>query len=615
MAAVSCGPTGPAVLRVRVLVDPGVAATCVVVQVNGGGGEQRQVRGAGAVERDFTIQRGALEEHVQVKAGAGVGADCADPLAFSAWSAEPTGTFSTSPAEALTLHLTPPSAAADRDGDGFASTASGGADCDDADPSVHPGAREVCLDGVDADCDGLIGCADPDCASAPCAPAATALAFASPPQSLDAGECSAPVIVRAVTASGAVAGVPQELALSPQLTPAGSLRLFVDEACTVPLDEVHLGPGTEPAPFHVQALTGGNDVLQVSAQGLASASQTFAVRPMVMKGSCDFPVWQTQVSCPTPFAFDPAHALLIFQATNNDDTPSNTDVVCTIASGRDVRCSRDQYYVDATITWQVLRRPELTVHHLLANPGNYTSTVTIPAVASTASTFLLTSSYVSGSIQGDNDFRFVQLTSPTTVAVSISAGGGGVTALQVVEWPGSSVTRGVTPPMELDALDVTGLPPVDPTRSFLTYGWRTLEGGRVICDRSLRGELTSPTSIRFHRGDGNPACTNALVDAIGWERVQLPPGARVQPLQMSLAPSFYTGTAFISPVDPTRSVIFAGGQFTDGQAAGEGSYDQDDVLGEMHGAFTYDNASQVRVTRAVAFGSARWNVFAVEVPP
>ena len=84
---------------------------------------------------------------------------------------------------------------------------------------------------------------------------------------------------------------------------------------------------------------------------------------------------------------------------------------------------------------------------------------------------------------------------------------------------------------------------------------------------------------------------------------------------MALGPTFYTGTAPIAASDPTRSLLFAGGQFTDGQAAGEGSYALDDVLGEMHGAFTFDNPSQARVTRAQAIGSARWNVFAVEVPP
>lgn len=616
MAAVSCGPTaGPAALRVRVLVDPGVAATCIVLQVNGGsGGEQRQVRGAGTVERDFTVDRGALPATAMVKAGAGVGDACADPLVFSEETQEVEGTFSTSLDAELVLHLSPPTPGADRDGDGFAASANGGTDCDDNDASVHPGAKEVCLAGVDADCDTQVGCADSDCSDAPCAPGGDRLAFASWPQSLAAGDCSAPVILRAVTSSGALAGIPQEVPLQLQLTPPGSLRFFVDPACTVPLDEVHLGPGTQPAQFHVKAVTGGTDALQASATGLQAATQSFAVRPMVMSGTCNFPIWATQVRCPTPYPYDPAHALLIFQAATNDNTPSNTNIACSITSGTDVLCGRDQYFKSTDISWRVLQRGELTVNHLQPSFPSSFSTITIPAVARMASTFLLTSTITSGSTNGDNDFRFVQLTSPTTVQVAISGGGGGVTSVQVVEWPGSSVTRGVTPPMEFDAVDVTGLAPVDLTRTFLTYGWRSFSGGG-ICDRSIRGELISPTAIRFHRGDGNPACYGAMVDAIGWERVQLPPGVKVQPLEMSLAPLALTTTAGISAVDVTRSLLFAGGQFTDGQTGGEGSYAGDDVLGETSGAFTFDSSSQVRVTRAASQGSARWNAFAVEVPP
>lgn len=41
----------------------------------------------------------------------------------------------------------------DGDGDGFASAAHGGRDCDDGDAETYPGAPEICGDGLDQDCD------------------------------------------------------------------------------------------------------------------------------------------------------------------------------------------------------------------------------------------------------------------------------------------------------------------------------------------------------------------------------------------------------------------------------------------------------------------------------
>ena len=49
----------------------------------------------------------------------------------------------------------------DGDGDGFDSIATGGTDCDDANPTVFPGATEIPDDDMDQDCDGADAMAPP----------------------------------------------------------------------------------------------------------------------------------------------------------------------------------------------------------------------------------------------------------------------------------------------------------------------------------------------------------------------------------------------------------------------------------------------------------------------
>ena len=51
----------------------------------------------------------------------------------------------------------------DADDDGYDDMVCGGDDCDDTDPHVNPGAEEICDNGIDDDCDGLVDGEDPDC--------------------------------------------------------------------------------------------------------------------------------------------------------------------------------------------------------------------------------------------------------------------------------------------------------------------------------------------------------------------------------------------------------------------------------------------------------------------
>jgi hypothetical protein len=61
--------------------------------------------------------------------------------------------------------LGPGSSCTDADGDGFC-TSEG--DCNDNNAAINPGAVEVCNDGIDNDCDGLVDAADPSCQTGGC---------------------------------------------------------------------------------------------------------------------------------------------------------------------------------------------------------------------------------------------------------------------------------------------------------------------------------------------------------------------------------------------------------------------------------------------------------------
>jgi hypothetical protein len=71
---------------------------------------------------------------------------------------------------------TAPPACIDTDNDGYGENCAAGDDCDDSNADVHPGADEICGDGIDNNCDGQI---DEDCPTGPC-PASAVLGANDP---------------------------------------------------------------------------------------------------------------------------------------------------------------------------------------------------------------------------------------------------------------------------------------------------------------------------------------------------------------------------------------------------------------------------------------------------
>ena len=126
-----------------------------------------------------------------------------------------------------------------------------------------------------------------------------------------------------------------------------------------------------------------------------------------------------------------------------------------------------------------------------------------------------------------------------------------------------------------------------------------------------RGEIDSSTSLSFTRGDSAPGCDVQNILAIAWERVEFADGTTVEQVQPAMAATVATDNVGILSVDLGRSVVFAGGQHTAGQAIGEGSYAGNDILGAMVGRHTLTTSANLLVTRDDTNGSARWTSYVV----
>ena len=288
------------------------------------------------------------------------------------------------------------------------------------------------------------------------------------------------------------------------------------------------------------SIASGDYTLNMYFSSLPSAGATATT------GTCTIADTASSGSCTiSPTLTDTTKTILLFQATSSNNTPSSSSVRCYLTSTSNITCDRDGTSGLVNIAWQTAEFSSgVTVEHLTpvcnedGDGDEDITNVVITAVSDMAKTFLLYSHKTSGATHDRDDPRTVRLTSTTNVEIRQDGNGacaaGSEGALQVVQYDGASVTRGETAAMTGTSLSATGLSSVTTANTMLLYSYRAAGSGPDMCERMVRGEIDSATSLNFTRSDGAGGCDTANIVAIAWERVEFTDGTSVQQVEPAM---------------------------------------------------------------------------------
>jgi hypothetical protein len=164
----ACSSSSGHAIAVAITVDAGVIAQCVRVGATpAGGGEELSPATPRKSPLEVAVYSGStLSGQITLVAHAYVGApDCSGVLLLNAQSAPATADFGAAKIGHVNLEIDPPGKDLDLDQDGYVAASLGGPDCVDTDPTIHPGVKEICNNGIDDNCNELVDCQDPQCPS------------------------------------------------------------------------------------------------------------------------------------------------------------------------------------------------------------------------------------------------------------------------------------------------------------------------------------------------------------------------------------------------------------------------------------------------------------------
>jgi CubicO group peptidase (beta-lactamase class C family) len=339
--------------------------------------------------------------------------------------------------------------------------------------------------------------------------------------------------------------------------------------------------------------------------GFVQASEINSVKT----GTCTINSGSSSVTCSLPSPIlDMGKTFLVFQASSSNNKPESSNVRCYINNLNSITCSRKATTGTVDIRWYTAEFISgASVQHLKPTCAGKITNVPISLV-DIDKTFLLFSMERGGGTQSGDDFKTIRLTSPTNVEISQSSGGcdNDKYSLQIVEFQDSSVTRGQTGPLQGANMGVTGLSPVDPSKSILIYSYRSKGSGSNLCEVMISGSIPSPTSLEFERG-----CFGTQIDNLVWERIEFTDTTKVQQLSTSLALGIGTSIQPINTIDIDTSLALAGGQWTAGQGIGKTSFSSDDIIGAAVATHTLTQ-NNLQLDRSYTEGISQWTSYVID---
>src|SRR5437667_5986946 len=306
-------------------------------------------------------------------------------------------------------------------------------------------------------------------------------------------------------------------------------------------------------------------------------------------------------------------AFVTFSASFNDANPDFSQISGQILDATTIRFQRDKSVGAPAITieWYVAEfNRGVTVQRNSTTMTANTVNVPISSVTLVKS-FPIVTYRKSGTGYGSDDFLKAKITTSTNLQLSLFniTVFDGVAEWQVIEYTDASVQTGdVTlnpgPSPPSDFSKMVTIPTVDETKAWLLFTYTSDNGTAFnIGPKMVRGLIMTPTTLVFDRN-----FTNAML-TITWYLVVFTDTTSVQSWRVYFATGQTQKDISIECIDPTKTIVTAGGMYSRG---GRTWYGSDDNPGVATVTLDLTTSTNLRLVRGASPNDADIGWYVVE---